>query len=111
GMGIAWGDYNRDGWFDIYVGNMFSAAGSRIVPQREFKPGVTNDLRQKLAGFARGNTLLKNQNGEFEDVSRKSATSMGRWAWGTQFLDINNDGWDDLVVANGYVTGNDSGDL
>jgi len=37
---------------------------------------------------------------------------MGRWAWSDQFVDLNNDGWEDLVVANGYLTGvNNSGDL
>jgi len=36
---------------------------------------------------------------------------MGRWAWGSSFVDINGDGWDDLVVANGYITTEDTGDL
>jgi hypothetical protein len=36
---------------------------------------------------------------------------MGRWAWGSLFADINNDGWDDLVVASGYVTGRMPDDL
>ena len=29
---------------------------------------------------------------------------MGRWAWGSRFVDINNDGWEDLVVTNGFIT-------
>jgi hypothetical protein len=36
---------------------------------------------------------------------------MGRWAWGSRFVDLNNDGWEDLVVANGYITQPDPGDL
>jgi hypothetical protein len=36
---------------------------------------------------------------------------MARWAWGTSFVDLNNDGWQDLVVANGNITGEDPGDL
>jgi hypothetical protein len=36
---------------------------------------------------------------------------MGRWAWSSVFADINNDGWDDLLVANGYLTGRDPRDL
>lgn len=37
---------------------------------------------------------------------------MGRWAWSSNFADINNDGWDDLIVANGLVTSpDDTGDL
>ena len=36
---------------------------------------------------------------------------MGRWAWGSLFADINNDGWEDLLVANGYITQEDTRDL
>jgi hypothetical protein len=36
---------------------------------------------------------------------------MGRWAWSSMFADINNDGWEDLLVANGYITTPDPGDL
>jgi hypothetical protein len=36
---------------------------------------------------------------------------MGRWSWSSVFADINNDGWDDLLVANGFLTGSDPQDL
>jgi hypothetical protein len=37
---------------------------------------------------------------------------MARWAWASNFVDLNNDGWEDLVVANGMLTqSGDSGDL
>ena len=36
---------------------------------------------------------------------------MGRWAWGSLFADINSDGWDDLLVCNGLVTGERLDDL
>ena len=38
GMAVTWGDYNRDGNMDVYVSNMFSAAGNRITYQDQFKP-------------------------------------------------------------------------
>ena len=37
--------------------------------------------------------------------------TLGRWAWGSRFCDLNNDGWQDLVVTNGYFTREDTGDL
>ncbi|MEQ8766920.1 MAG: hypothetical protein RL885_23605 [Planctomycetota bacterium] len=40
----------------------------------------------------------------FRDVSIEGAVTMGRWAWGSRFLDINNDGLEDLVVSNGYIS-------
>jgi hypothetical protein len=36
---------------------------------------------------------------------------MGRWAWGSNFIDLNNDGWEDIYVANGFMSAPDTGDL
>jgi hypothetical protein len=37
---------------------------------------------------------------------------MGRWAWGSTFADLNNDGREDIFVANGFITQpDDNGDL
>jgi hypothetical protein len=118
GMSVTWGDYDRDGWMDIYVSNMFSAAGSRITHQAKFKSAASADVRGRLQRFARGNTMLRNL-GEnpgspgvrFSDESIRAGVTMGRWAWGSNFVDLNNDGWEDLFVANGYMTTKDSGDL
>ena len=52
GMSVSWGDFNRDGLMDVYVSNMFSAAGSRITEQPQFQDGASeSDIRgfQRLA--------------------------------------------------------------
>ncbi|MEZ6120735.1 MAG: hypothetical protein R3C28_29740 [Pirellulaceae bacterium] len=36
--------------------------------------------------------------------------NMGRWSWGCNFADINNDGWEDLLIGNGMVTSQDDPD-
>ena len=111
GMSAAWGDYDQDGLMDVYVSNMFSAAGSRITHLERFRTDSLEE-RRRYQRWARGNTLLRNQgDGTFDDVSGPAAVTMGRWAWGSNFVDINNDGREDLVVANGYLTTQDSGDL
>lgn len=112
GMSVDWADIDRDGRMDLYVGNMFSAAGGRITFQQQFKPDATEDVRTALRRFARGSTLLKNVDGQtFDDVSYPAGVTVGRWAWSSNFVDINNDGWQDIVVANGYITSDDTGDL
>ncbi|MCA9213422.1 MAG: VCBS repeat-containing protein [Planctomycetales bacterium] len=112
GMSVSWSDYDQDGWMDIYVSNMYSSAGNRIAYQERFKADAPLDVKQRLQRFARGNTLLQNQrDGTFADTSLEAGVTMGRWAWGSQFVDINNDGRDDLVVANGYITTEDTSDL
>ncbi len=106
------GDYNRDGLMDLYVSNMFSSAGSRITFQHNFKPDVSRDQKAMFQRMAKGNTLFSNVgNGTFRDVSHEASVAMARWAWAAPFLDINNDGWQDLIVANGFITRDSSQDL
>ena len=105
GMSVSWGDYDRDGTFDLYVGNMFSAAGNRVGAQAKFAPGRGPDEILEMRKMYRGNTLYRGTEGGFSDVTRDARVSMGRWAWSSGFVDINNDGWEDIVIANGYITG------
>ncbi len=112
GMSITWGDYDRDGWMDALVSNMWSSAGQRVTYQNNFKPDAPQDIKNRYQRQARGNTLLKNQgDGTFSDLSGPAGIEMGRWAWGSRFADLNNDGWEDLFVSNGYITADDTGDL
>jgi len=112
GMGITWADYNLDGWMDAYVSNMWSSAGNRVATRPQFMSHAAEDTRERVRHFAVGNTLLRNQGGGvFDDRSLAAGVNRGRWAWGNQFFDLNNDGWDDLIVANGYITTDDTSDL
>ncbi len=118
GMSVSWGDYNRDGSMDLYVGNMFSAAGNRITYQRRFerdreRAGPLAEVQR----MARGNSLFENvtrstsgQTG-FVDRSEAAGVNMGRWAWSSVFADLDNDGWEDIVVANGNLTQTNPDDL
>ena len=111
GMSASWGDFNRDGWMDMYISNMFSSAGNRVTFQSNFKSDLDEDHKNKYRVLARGNTLLANHGGQFADVSDEQHVTVGRWAWGSLFVDINNDGWEDLMVANGFITGTKTDDL
>lgn len=110
GMSVSWADYNRDGLPDLYVGNMYSNAGKRITGLSGFMPKNKEELTKHYRRFAKGNTLFKQEkNGGFIDSG--PATTMGRWAWSSVFADLNNDGWEDLIVANGYISGPRPDDL
>ena len=112
GMSVAWGDYDRNGHMDLYVANMFSAAGGRITFQPRFKSDAEETVRGRLQRFVKGNTLLRNLGeGRFKDTSNRASVTVGRWGWSSLFVDLNNDGWEDLLATNGHVTTSDTGDL
>jgi hypothetical protein len=83
GMNADWGDFDNDGLLDIYVTN------------------ITDDYMRE------GNFLWHN-NGDltFTDISRETGTDNTGWGWAGKFFDYDNDGWLDLYVVNGWVSGN-----
>jgi hypothetical protein len=110
GMSASWGDFNRDGLPDLYVGNMYSNAGSRITSQPDFPMAQDHGLLAIYRRFAKGNTLLSQAKpNQFSEQAGVAA--MGRWAWSSVFADLDNDGWEDLFVANGYITSTEPEDL
>jgi hypothetical protein len=112
GMSAAFGDYNHDGRMDLYVSNMFSSAGNRITYQRKFNPNVQGRDRKLFQRHARGNSLFKSlPDDTFEDVSVAAGVTMGRWAWCSRFIDINNDSFEDLLIVNGNMTNDNPKDL
>lgn len=106
GMGVAFSDVDLDGDFDLHVTNMFSSAGSRVAYQSRFKADASEAEREQIRRFSSGNSLFANQgDGTFREIGEEAGIRMGRWGWGARFADLNNDGLEDLVVPNGFLTG------
>jgi len=84
GMGQAVGDFNRDGLLDWYVSSIYSEneLGEDI-------PGTGNMLYQGLGGHA------------FEEVSAAAGVKDGGWGWACAAVDLDHDGWQDIVETNG----------
>ena len=106
-MSAAWGDVNRDGLMDIYVGNMFSSAGNRITFQPGFQPGTRCRHSRRAATHGQRATRCswQTRRADFATVAGEAGVHDGALGLELDFLaDLNNDGWHDLVVANGYLT-------
>ena len=108
GMSASWFDYDNDGKQDVYVSNMWSAAGIRVAEQERFHSGEPENIRALYRRHARGNSLYRNLgNGKFQNVGEKAGVEIGRWAWSADAWDFDQDGYPDLYIANGYISGPD----
>jgi tetratricopeptide (TPR) repeat protein len=112
GMSVSWLDYDQDGRQDLYVADMWTAAGLRVSMQETFQRNASENVRAMYRRHAMGNSLYRNRgDGKFEDAGQKSGTLMGRWAWSSDAWDFNHDGLPDLYVANGMISGPQRADL
>jgi hypothetical protein len=135
GMGATWGDYDNDGWPDLYVANdagpnyLFRNERNGTFTNTGFESGTSYSsagVEQGSMGVAWGdydndgmldlfvtnfdgenNALYKNLGSKgFLEVSMEAgvgAPSIPYVGWGTAFADLDNDGFLDLLVANGHV--------
>ncbi len=113
GMSVCWFDYDNDGLDDLYVANMWSAAGKRITAQEPFLPNAAESVRRTYAKHANGNSLFHNDaaNVRFRDATDESGTRLGRWSWSADAWDFDHDGFTDLYVTNGFISGPEKDNL
>jgi Flp pilus assembly protein TadD/peroxiredoxin len=112
GMSVSWLDANDDGKQDLYVADMWTAAGERISKQEIFQKDANPETRAFYRKHAMGNSLFRNRDGKrFDNLTEKSGTAMGRWAWCSDSWDFDHDGYADLYIANGMITGPSRDDL
>jgi tetratricopeptide (TPR) repeat protein len=112
GMGVCWLDYDNDGKQDLYVANMWTAAGIRISEQELFQKNAGEEIRALYRKHAMGNSLFRNRGeNRFENDVEQSATAMGRWSWCSDAWDFDQDGFPDLYIANGMISGTSRNDL
>lgn len=46
--------------------------------------------------------LVKNEFGGFEDQAIERGLELGGWSWNAKFADVDNDGWKDIYISNGF---------
>ena len=106
GMSVGWFDYDNDGLDDLYSADMWTAAGERISMQEAFRKDSPPAVRELYQRHAMGNSLFRNRgDGRFQDVTAVSGTGLGRWAWASDAWDFDHDGYPDIYIANGFLSG------
>lgn len=87
GMNVEFGDIDNDGWLDIYVANITTAEYLQEGNMLWHNNGVGPDGRLT-----------------FTDIALETGTYDGGWGWGAKFIDYDNDGWQDIMAVNGFIS-------
>ena len=101
GMGASYGDFDRDGDLDLYVSNMFSKAGRRIIQKLD-------SVDERIGVAAAGCFLFTNEEGTFSQTAGSEdgqyhVNQVG-WSYGGQWGDFDNNSQLDLYVPTGFYT-------
>ncbi len=94
-----WFDYNADGLIDLFIGGYYP----EDIDLWNLK--TTRILTESFEYSQNGgrNYLFKNKgDGTFEDVSLQMGLTSTRWTLAAGAIDVNNDGYQDLFIANDY---------
>jgi Flp pilus assembly protein TadD/peroxiredoxin len=112
GMSACWVDFDNDGKQDIYAAGMWVPSGMRIFEDPSFHSGEPDSIRALYRRHMTGNSLYRNlRDGKFQNVGTDAGVEMGRWSWSTDPWDFDNDGYPDLYIANGYISGLEQRDV
>ena len=103
-MSVDFGDFNRDGHPDGFIAEMISRSYLRrqvqvieVLPYY-FVPGQRQPRLQ-----LQHNTLLLNRGDDtFAEISRFSGVEASEWSWSTILMDVDMDGWEDILISNGH---------
>lgn len=104
-MGVAAGDLDGDGRTDLYVANMYSKMGRRILAQvsdNDYPAGTY----QKLKGACAGNRLYSTTSNDlvYEEFSDAAGINGVGWAYAPALADFNADGQLDIYATAGFMS-------
>lgn len=112
GMSVTWLDYDNDGKQDLYVANMWEPPGLRVSVQENFLKGAPEQVRALFHQHAMGNALFHNEGSDkFRETTQEAGVDMGRWSWTTSAWDFDHDGYPDIYIPNGFISGPKTHDL
>ncbi len=103
-MGADMADINNDAYPDIFVTEMTAEGDARLKTKvlfdswEQYQKKLVNGYHHQ---FGRNVLQLNNRNGSFSEIGRLSGVSATDWSWGALIMDLDNDGWKDIFVANG----------
>jgi enediyne biosynthesis protein E4 len=104
-MGLDIADINGDGRFDLFETDMLANDPTRLRTQMPTHTALPKRLGEGALQLQqqRNSLLLNRGDGTFAEIAYAAGVAATGWSWGTLFLDVDLDGWQDLLVANGHL--------
>ena len=111
-MAADFADLDRDGYLDLFTADM---AATRHLDRMRQRSNLQTPLLPQLGwGWVPGtatqtvqlmrNTLQHNRgDNTFQEIAFHAGLAATDWTWGAIFLDVDLDGWEDLLIANGHA--------
>ena len=105
-MGVTLADWDNTGEWSIYLSNMYSHAGHRVV---RLADSVGDEMQSRLAVLTRGNQLFSRAAGDgaWRERGAPLGVNEAGWAWASLFYDLDNDGDKEIFVTNGNTSHED----
>ena len=105
-MGVTLADWDNTGEWSIYLSNMYSHAGHRVV---RLAGSVGGEMQSRLAVLTRGNQLFSQAAGDgaWRERGMPLGVNEAGWAWASLFYDLDNDGDKEIFVTNGNTSHED----
>ncbi len=103
-MGADMADMNNDTYPEIFVTEMTPQGNERLKTKALFESWEIYQEKVRKGfhhQFARNVLQLNNKDGSFSEIGRFAGVSSTDWSWGALIMDLDNDGWNDIFVANG----------
>ncbi len=104
GMAVDFSDVNRDGHVDLFEVDMLSADTRRLktqIPTHTATPSRPGEVTTRPQ-MQRNTLQLNRGDGTFAEVSRLAGLEGSGWSWSVMFLDVDLDGWEDVLVGTGH---------
>lgn len=102
-MGVDFADLDRDGYDEIFVADMLSRKHRyRLVQRGPQPPDPQLDVPAHRPQSPRNTLFFNRGDGTYAEIAQRAGIDASDWSWCPAFLDVDLDGYEDLLITTGH---------